>query len=55
MQEIVPVKALLDTNKDNILDERTIKCLLKSEEDIENGRTKKALDVIEVLRAKYGF
>lgn len=37
------------------LDDETIKCLLKSEQDIEEGRTRKATDVIKELRAKYGF
>ena len=31
------------------------KKLLKSEEDIEKGRTKKATEVIKELRTKYGF
>ena len=41
--------------KDSIFNEETIKCLLKSEEDIENNRTRGAREVIEELRSKYGF
>ena len=41
--------------KNNIFDKETVNKLLKSEEDIEKGRTKKASDVIKVLREKYGF
>lgn len=39
----------------NIFDKETVKKLLKSEEDIEKGRTRKASEVIKELRAKYGF
>ena len=39
----------------NIFDREMIKKLLKSEEDIEKGRTRKATEVIKELRAKYGF
>lgn len=39
----------------NIFDNETVKKLLKSEEDIEKGRTRKATEVIKELRAKYGF
>ena len=39
----------------NIFDREMIKKLLKSEEDIEKGRTKKATEVIKELRRKYGF
>ena len=41
--------------RNNIFDNETVKSLLKSEEDIEKGRTKKAKDVINELRTKYGF
>lgn len=41
--------------RDSIFNEETIKCLLKSEEDIENNRTRGAREVIEELRSKYGF
>lgn len=39
----------------NIFDREMIKKLLKSEEDIEKGRTKKVTEVIKELRRKYGF
>ena len=39
----------------NIFGREMIKKLLKSEEDIEKGRTKKATEVIKELRRKYGF
>lgn len=45
----------MDEYRNNIFDEETIKCLLKSEEDIENGRTRKATEVIKELREQYGF
>lgn len=41
--------------RDLIFNEETIKCLLKSEEDIENKKTRSAREVIEELRSKYGF
>ena len=41
--------------KDSVFNEESIKCLLKSEEDIENNRTRGAREVIEELRSKYGF
>lgn len=40
---------------DDIFDEETIRKLLKSEEDIEKGRTRDAKEVIKELREKYGF
>jgi PHD/YefM family antitoxin component YafN of YafNO toxin-antitoxin module len=45
----------MEEYKDKIFDKSTIKSLLQSEEDIENGRTKKGADVIKELKAKYGF
>lgn len=48
------MKSLNDTkiiNKD-YFDEETIKCLLKSEKDIENGRTRKMADVIKEFERK---
>ena len=45
----------MEEYRNNILNNATIKKLLKSEEDIENGRTRKATEVIKELRAKYGF
>lgn len=45
----------IEENTDNIFDEETVKSLLRSEEDIEKGRTRKAADVIKELEEKYGF
>lgn len=45
----------MEEYKNNIFDKETVKHLLKSEEDIEKGKTKKGAEVIKELRAKYGF
>ena len=45
----------MEEYRNNIFDKETVKKLIKSEEDIEKGRTRKATEVIEELRAKYGF
>ena len=45
----------MEEYKNHILDKETVKRLLKSEEDIEMGRTRKATEVIKELREKYGF
>lgn len=45
----------MEEYRNNIFDKETVKKLLKSEEDIESGRTRKATEVIKELRAKYGF
>lgn len=45
----------MEEYKNNIFDSETIKKLLKAEEDIENGRTRKAAEVIKELQEKYGF
>lgn len=45
----------MEEYRNNIFDEKTVKSLLKSEEDIEEGRTKKAKDVIKEFEEKYGF
>lgn len=45
----------MEEYRNNIFDNETVKKLLKSEEDIEKGRTRKATEVIKGLRAKYGF
>lgn len=37
------------------LSEETIKCLLKSEEDIEKGRTRNAREVFKEWKEKYGL
>ena len=44
-----------EKSEDIFFDKETVKKLLKSEEDIEKGRTKKASEVLEELREKYGF
>ncbi len=58
MKQVKNVKQINEEDtmaKDSIFNEETIKCLLKSEEDIENNRTRGAREVIEELRSKYGF
>ena len=45
----------MEEYRNNIFDKETVKKLLKSEEDIEKGRTIKASEVIKELRTKYGF
>ena len=45
----------MEEYRNNIFDNETVKKLLKSEEDIEKGRTRKGSEVIKELRAKYGF
>ncbi len=44
-----------EKSEDIFFDKETVNKLLKSEEDIEKGRTKKASEVLEELREKYGF
>lgn len=41
--------------RNNIFDNETIESLLKSEDDIEQGRTRKASEVIKEFKEKYGF
>lgn len=45
----------IEEYKNNIFDEETIKALSKSEDDINNGRTRKATEVIKEFEEKYGF
>ena len=45
----------MEEYRNNIFDNETVTKLLKSEEDIEKSRTRKATEVIKELRAKYGF
>ena len=45
----------MEEYRNNIFDKETVRKLLKSEEDIEKGSTRKASEVIKELRAKYGF
>ena len=66
MEQMQDIKATNNINKkilvmraekseDIFFDKETVNKLLKSEEDIEKGRTKKASEVLEELREKYGF
>lgn len=45
----------MEEYKDNIFDKETVNKLLKSEEDIEKGKTRKAEDVVKEFREKFGF
>ena len=45
----------MEEYKNNIFDKETVRKLQKSEEDIEKGRTRKALEVIKELREIYRF
>lgn len=45
----------MEEYRNNIFDNETVTKLLKSEEDIEKSRTRKATEVIKELRAKYVF
>ncbi len=45
----------VEETKNAIFDEHTVRCLLKSEKDIEDGKTRKAVEVIKELKSKYGF
>lgn len=54
MQQLTKLKEAKECVND-IFDEETIRILLRSEEDIENGRTRNAEEVIKELREKYGF
>ena len=45
----------MEEYRNNIFDSETVKKLLKSEEDIEKGRTRKATEVIKELRKQYLF
>lgn len=42
-------------NKNDIFDDDTVNKLLKSEEDIENGRTRDAIEVMKEFKVRYGF
>lgn len=41
--------------EENIFDEETVNSLLKSEEDIEKGRTRNAAQFIKEFEEKYGI
>ena len=45
----------MEEYRNHIFDDKTVKQLLKSEEDIEKERTRKATEVIRELKEKYGF
>jgi len=45
----------MEEYRNSIFDNETVEKLLKSEEDIEKGRTRKATEVIKELKTKYGF
>lgn len=45
----------IDQYKNKIFDNKTIISLLKSEDDIEKGRTRNAIEIIKKLREEYGF
>jgi PHD/YefM family antitoxin component YafN of YafNO toxin-antitoxin module len=45
----------MEEYRDKMFDKENVRKLLKSEEDIEKGRTRKATEVIKEFRAKYGF
>ena len=56
MERVLKMKKLNQRlSNEEIFDEETIRCLMKSEEDIENGRTRKATEVFEELKEKYGL
>lgn len=48
-------RKIRNENINKIFDEETIRSLLKSEEDIENGRTRDAIEVIKEFKEKYGI
>lgn len=45
----------MEEYRNNIFDEETVESLMKSEEDIEKGRTRKGAEVIGEFKEKYGF
>lgn len=45
----------MEEYKNKMFDNETIEKLLQSEKDIEEGKTRKANEVIKELREKYGF
>ncbi len=53
--EIILEKKVTNINKDEIFDEDTVNKLLKSEDDIENGRVREAKEVMEEFRIRFGF
>ena len=53
--EIIIEKKVTNINKDEIFDEDTVNKLLKSENDIKNGRVREAKEVMEEFRIRFGF
>lgn len=53
--EIILEKKVTNINKDEIFDEDTVNKLLKSENDIKNGRVREAKEVMEKFRIRFGF
>jgi len=51
MRQIVDIKKC----RKNMLDKKVMEHLLKSEEDIEKNRTRKATEVMKEFKTKYGF
>ena len=58
MNQKINIKQLENKNSiiaENFFDKETLKGLLKSEEDIEKGRIRKAVQVLKEFEKKYGF
>ena len=53
--EMIIDNDIININKNDIFDDDTVNKLLKSEEDIENGRTRDAIDVMKEFKVRYGF
>lgn len=53
--EIILEKKVTNINKDEIFNEDTVNKLLKSENDIKNGRVREAKEVMEEFRIRFGF
>ena len=53
--EVILEKKVTNINKNEIFDEDTVNKLLKSEDDIENGRVRDAKEVMEEFRIRFGF
>ncbi len=53
--DIILEKKVTNINKDEIFDEDTVNKLLKSENDIKNGRVREAKEVMEEFRIRFGF
>ena len=53
--EIIIDNDIININKNDIFDDDTVNKLLKSEEDIENGRTRDAIEVMKEFKVRYVF